>query len=210
MTSYTGLCMRYSRAFTLLEMIVAISIFAVIAIISYASLNRFLDNRDILQAEMTTMKELQLAFSLLGQDMHFISERIVRDEYGDPEPLLIVNNIDLAGELLRFTAARRNVSLPGVSNLQRISYRWENGDFIRVNWQVLDRDQDAIESKHLLLPDVDRVTVNVLTTDEETTQSLSSWDSAEKLPDGIEWQIQMANGKQYRRVFDIKGGLNKQ
>ena len=201
--------MKYSRAFTLLEMIVAIGIFAVIAVVSYGRLNRFLDNRDVLQAEMTLMKDLQLAFSLLEQDMHFISGRIVRDEYGDPEPLLIVNSIDIAGELLRFTTARRSVSLPGVSTLQRTSYRWENGDFIRVNWLVLDRDQDAIESKQLLLSDVDSVRVNVLTSDEESTQTASTWDSAEKLPDGIEWQIQMADGKQYRRVFDIKGSTDK-
>ena len=201
--------MKYSRAFTLLEMIVAIGIFAVIAVVSYGSLNRFLDNRDVLQAEMTLMKDLQLAFSLLEQDMHFMSGRIVRDEYGDPEPLLIVNSIDIAGELLRFTTARRSVSLPGVSTLQRTSYRWENGDFIRVNWLVLDRDQDAIESKQLLLSDVDRVRVNVITTDEDETQTLSTWDSAEKLPDGVEWQIQMADGKQYRRVFDIKGSTDK-
>ena len=201
--------MKYSRAFTLLEMIVAIGIFAVIAVVSYGSLNRFLDNRDVLQAEMTLMKDLQLAFSLLEQDMHFMSGRIVRDEYGDPEPLLIVNSIDIADELLRFTTARRSVSLPGVSTLQRTSYRWENGDFIRVNWLVLDRDQDAIESKQLLLSDVDSVRVNVLTSDEESMQAASTWDSAEKLPDGIEWQIQMADGKQYRRVFDIKGSTDK-
>jgi len=202
--------MKHSRAFTLLEMIVAIGIFAVIAVVSYGSLNRFLDNRDVLQAEIVMMKQLQLAFSLLEQDMHFMSPRIVRDEYGDPEPLLIVNNIDVAGELLRFTTARRSVSLPGVSTLQRTSYRWENGDFIRVNWQVLDRDQDAVESKHLLLSDVDNVRVNVLTSEEESTQTASTWDAAEKLPDGIEWQIQMADGKQYRRVFDIKGSTDKQ
>ena len=201
--------MKYSRAFTLLEMIVAIGIFAVLAIVSYGSLNRFLDNRDVLQAEMTLMKDLQLAFSLLEQDMHFMSERIVRDEYGDPEPLLIVNSIDLAGELLRFTTARRNVFLPGVSTLQRTSYRWESGDFVRVNWLVLDRDQDAVESKQLLLSDVDSVRVNVLSSDEDTTETLSTWDSAEKLPDGVEWQVQMADGKQYRRVFDIKGSANK-
>ena len=46
-------------------MIVAIGIFAVIAVVSYASLNRFLDHRDVLQTEIETMKELQLAFSLL-------------------------------------------------------------------------------------------------------------------------------------------------
>ena len=202
--------MKHSRAFTLLEMIVAIGIFAVIAVVSYGSLNRFLDNRDVLQAEMTLMKDLQLAFSLLERDMHFMSGRIVRDEYGDPEPLLIVNNIDLAGELLRFTTARRSVSLPGVSTLQRTSYRWVNGDFIRVNWQVLDRDQDTIERKHLLLSDIDSISVNVLISDEEATQSLSTWDSLENLPDGIEWQIKMADGKQYRRVFDIKRSADKQ
>jgi len=71
--------MKHSRAFTLLEMIVAIGIFAVIAVVSYGSLNRFFDHRDILQTEFEKMKDLQLAFSLLQQDMHFISERIVRD-----------------------------------------------------------------------------------------------------------------------------------
>ena len=193
----------------MLEMIVAIGIFSVLAIVSYGSLNRFLDNRDVLQAEIEMMKDLQLAFSLLQQDMHFMSERIVRDEYGDPEPLLIVNSIDLASELLRFTTARRNVFLPGVSTLQRTSYRWENGDFVRVNWLVLDRDQDAVESKQLLLSDVDSVRVNVLSTDEDTTETLSTWDSAEKLPDGVAWQIQMADLKQFRRVFDIKGSTDK-
>jgi hypothetical protein len=79
-----------------------------------------------------------------------------------------------------------------------------------VNWLVLDRDQDAIESKQLLLSDADSVRVNVLTSDEESTQTASTWDSAEKLPDGIEWQIQMADGKQYRRVFDIKGSTDKE
>ena len=195
--------MKHSRAFTLLEMIVAIGIFAVIAVVSYASLNRFLDHRDVLQTEIETMKELQLAFSLLEQDMHFISERIVRGAYGDPEPLLMINNINVAGELLRFTTARPAVSLPQTSALQRTAYRWENGDFIRVNWQVLDRDQDARESKHLLLSDVQGVTVTVLQSIGGAMQSIDTWDTEDKLPDGVEWSIQMADGKQYRRVFEV-------
>jgi general secretion pathway protein J len=197
--------MKHSRAFTLLEMIVAIGIFAVIAVVSYASLNRFLDHRDVLQAEMQKMKELQLAFSLLQQDMHFITGRMVRDEYGDPEPLLMVNNNNVAGELLRFTTARRNVLLPETSTLQRTSYRWENGDFIRVNWRVLDRDQDSSESKHLLLPSIENVTVNVLQSIDGVMQPLTTWDAVDRLPDGVEWTIQLADGKQYRWVFEVIG-----
>ncbi len=197
--------MKHSRAFTLLEMVVAIGIFAVIAVISYTSLNRFLDHRDVLQTEIETMKEMQLAFSLLEQDMHFISDRIVRDAYGDPEPLLMINNINVAGELLRFTTARRNVSLPQASVLQRTAYRWENGDFIRMNWGVLDRDQDTRESKHLLLSDVQGVSVSVLQNTGGVLQPLVTWDTEDKLPDGVEWSIKMADGKEYRRVFEVKG-----
>lgn len=196
--------MRHSRAFTLLEMVVAIGIFAVIAVVSYASLNRFLDNSAVLEAEIDEQRQLQLAFSLLEQDMRFMSPRIVRDDYGDQEPLLILNNIDVAGELLRFTTARRNITLAGASSLQRAAYRWENGDFIRINWRVLDRDQDAHEIRHLLLTDVESVSVNVLQSLDGVMQSLSSWEAVDSLPDGVEWQVRMANGRQYRRVFEIK------
>ena len=164
--------MKHSRAFTLLEMVVAIGIFAVIAVISYASLNRFLDNGSVLQDEMDKMKELQLAFSVLQQDMHFITSRIVRDGYGDPEPMLMINNDNVAGELLRFTMARRNISLLETSALQRTSYRWEGGDFIRINWSVLDRDQDSSESKYLLLTGVENVSVNVLQSVDGALQAL--------------------------------------
>ncbi|MEA1888787.1 MAG: type II secretion system minor pseudopilin GspJ [Pseudomonadota bacterium] len=196
--------MKHSRAFTLLEMVVAIGIFAVIAVVSYASLNRFLDNSAVLEAEIDELRQLQLAFSLLEQDMRFMSQRAVRDAYGDQEPLVILNNINIAGELLRFTTARRSVALAGASELQRTAYRWENGDFIRINWRVLDRDQDAREIKHLLLTDVESVTVNILQSLGGVVQSLSSWEDPERLPGEVEWHIRMANGKQYRRIFEIK------
>ncbi len=199
--------MKHSRAFTLLEMVVAIGIFAVIAVISYTSLNRFLDNSAVLEKEIDELRQLQLAFSLLEQDMHFMSQRIVRDEYGDQEPLLILNNINHAGELLRFTTARRSVALAGTSALQRTAYRWENGDFIRINWRVLDRDQDTDEIRHLLLSDVESVSVKVLQNLNGSMQPSSSWEAVDKLPDGVEWQFRMANGKQYRRVFEIKHAL---
>jgi general secretion pathway protein J len=196
--------MKYSRAFTLLEMIVAIAIFAVIATVSYASLNRFLDYRDVLKTEIQSMKKLQLAFSLMEQDIRFMSERMVRDGYGDPEPLLMINNLDVAGELIRFTTARRNVYLPDTSVLRRTAYRWENGDFVRINWQVLDRDQDSSETRHLLLPDIESVSVNVLQTVDGVVQSLSSWEHEDRLPDGVECLITMSDGKKYRRIFEVK------
>lgn len=196
--------MNHSRAFTLLEMVVAIAIFAIISIVSYATLNRFLDNSATLSEELEDLKQLQMTFSLLEQDMRFISDRITRDAYGDQDSLLVANDISISGELLRFTTARRSLELPGASTLQRMSYRWENGDFIRASWQVLDRDQDANESKYLLLTDVESVTVKVLLVVDGDMKSENSWEPANQLPDGVEWTIVLADGRQYRRIFEIK------
>lgn len=196
--------MKHSRAFTLLEMVVAIGIFAVIAVVSYASLNRFLDNSAVLEKEIDELRQLQLAFSLLEQDMRFISSRSVRNEYGDPEPLLMLNNVAADGELLRFTTARRNVRLAGSSTLQRTAYRLQNGDFIRINWRKLDREQNVNEISYLLLSDVESVSVKVIKKIDTLIQPAAIWDSVDRLPDGVEWQIRMENGRQYRRVFEIK------
>jgi general secretion pathway protein J len=196
--------MKHSRAFTLIEMIVAIAIFAVIATISYASLNRYLDYRDVVEQELHYQRSLQQAFSMLERDMRFMTERVVRDEYGDPEALLIINNEDVAGELARFTGARRNVSVPGISALQRIAYRWENDTLVRISWKVLDREQEAEESRHQLLTGVSNVSVSTLQNSAGILSPYSSWEQLDRLPDGMEWLITMADGRQYRRIFEVK------
>lgn len=152
------------------------------------------------------MKDLQLAFSLLEQDMRFISERRVRDGYGDAEPVLIINNASIDGELLRFTAARRSVSISDTSALQRVAYRLENGDFYRVSWSVLDRAEDSGERRQLLLTDLETATVSVLQNTTGETGSLGDVEAPDRLPAGVQWQLTMANGKQYRRLFEVKGG----
>ena len=99
------------RGFTLLEMIVAISIFSIIAIVSYASLNRFLDQRDWIETKNEKLKQLQIAYLVIGQDLRRLSPRIVRDGFGDAEPLFIaMSPTDTAiGEVLRFKIGRAHV-----------------------------------------------------------------------------------------------------
>ena len=76
---------------------------------------------------------------------------------------------------------------------------------MRVNWRVLDRDQDSSESRYLLLSDIENVSVYVLQSVNGVLQPLTTWDAADTLPDGVEWTIQLAGGKQYLRVFEVTG-----
>ena len=196
--------MKPDHGFTLIEMVTAIAIFAVIATISYASLNRFLDSSDLLESKIHELRQLEKAFSILEQDMRFVSARIVRDEYGDPEPLLLINNPDVSGELLRLTTQQRSVSLPGESTVQRAAYRLEDDNLVRVKWKVLDRDQGAEELRYPLISGVREVTVNVVQGASGTALPSADWQFTDRLPDGIEWHITMNDGRQYTRLFEVK------
>ena len=75
-----------SRAFTLLEILVAISIFAVISAICYATLNRVMGDSHILDAERTKWTRLAIAWSTLEDDFSFARDRGIRDAIGEPVP----------------------------------------------------------------------------------------------------------------------------
>jgi general secretion pathway protein J len=199
--------MTPSRGFTLIEMVVAIAIFAVIATISYASLNRFLDSSELLETEIRELRQLEKAFTMLARDMRFVSSRSVRDEYGDPEPVLMVNNPNVAGELLRLTTQQLSISLPGSSTLQRTAYRFDGDRLVRVRWKVLDRDEGESETRQTVIGGIENASVSLVQGEVAEVESLLDVGVDQQLPDGIEWTITLDNGRQYRRVFEVRHAI---
>ena len=201
--------MKLNRGFTLLEMMVAIGVFAVIATISFASLTRFLDNQAVLESRVQELNQIQLAFSVLEQDFLFIADRAVRDEYGDQQAAILTSESGLIeDELIRFTARRWDPSLPGMAVLSRVAYKFEDGNLVRVNWAVLDKDQEADETQRILLSGIRSVDLSYMVTDEEqglgVSRSESAWTNQEEFPDGIEVRFVMGDGRDYRRIMEIK------
>ena len=88
---------KTERGFSLLEIIVAIAIFSIIASISYAALNQFLDTRDQLSEKHDQIRSIQTTMTVLGRDFRFMLDRSVRDGFGDPEAAI------LAGDELALT-----------------------------------------------------------------------------------------------------------
>ena len=62
-------CDRRIHGFTLVEMLVAMGIFAIIAVISYSGLSQFLQNRDVLKQRTNQLHRLQPTMVLLEQDL---------------------------------------------------------------------------------------------------------------------------------------------
>lgn len=200
--------MKTDRGFTLLEMIVAIGVFAVIAAISYGSLNRFLAARDTITARNEALRALQITMNLVEYDFRYAVNRPVRDGFGDDEPALIGGQDDPLGpgELVRLTVNRSDTSLSAMPALQRVAWRLDDGTLKRVTWQVLDRDQDSREVVRELLFGVDEAEFRFLTMQGEQVRSGTEWLGGEGLPAGIELLVTLRNGRQYRRVFDLPNG----
>jgi general secretion pathway protein J len=140
-----------ARGFTLLELLVAMAVFAIMAIAAYGGLRNVLFTRAAVETENRRLAMVQLAVFRLEQDVTQILPRGVRDEYGDPQPALRGNIQD--SEALLFTRSGWDNPLGQPrATLQRVAYRLRDGRLWRLHWDVLDRGGLA-EPREIMLLD---------------------------------------------------------
>lgn len=131
--------MRPERAFTLIEVMVALAIFAILAALAYGTLNQSLLSAEILNDRMDRLQAIQRTMRTLADDLRQLAPRPVRDELGDNlRPALDTGfQSGFAIELTR-GGWSNPVVLPR-STMQRVGYRIEDDELIRYQWFVLDR-----------------------------------------------------------------------
>ena len=80
------------HGFTLLELLIASIIFALMAIMAYGGLSNVMDNSKVSQRALERLKQIQQTVSVLNRDFSQIVERSIRDEYGNPQFFLSAGN----------------------------------------------------------------------------------------------------------------------
>ncbi|KPJ91984.1 MAG: hypothetical protein AMJ55_10485 [Gammaproteobacteria bacterium SG8_15] len=109
-----------SSGFTLLELVVAMAVFAIMAAIAYSGLNNVLIARQLTETHSEQLHQLQLAMSWFARDIEQIVNRGVRSEYGEILPPVVGN--DFEGYLLELTRGGwRNPANQPRSHLQRVA-----------------------------------------------------------------------------------------
>ena len=142
-----------ARGFTLVEVLVALAVFAVVGLMSAQLMSRTLANHEVLGDRSLRLAEVQRAMLILKRDLVQINGRSVRDLFGDPLPPVMIG----ADGMMEFSRAGwRNPLNSPRAEMQRVAYRIHDGHLHRAWWSVLDRAQDSEPVVQRLLSDVDQ------------------------------------------------------
>jgi len=145
------------RGFTLLEMLIALAIFGLLAVMSYSGLSSVLEQQFRTEAEADELAELQKTYLIMQRDIEQVVARPVRDELGEELAPLVG---DQTLELTR--AGWSNPLGYPRSTLQRVAWSLEDRQLRRYVWQVLDRAQDSQPVEQLLMDNIEYMQIRYL------------------------------------------------
>lgn len=145
---------RRIEGLTLIELLIAVSVFAVLSALAYSGLNNVLLTSSHAQAEADRLTRLQMTMRYLQRDVDQIVNRRIRDQYGDQQPSLESAEASEDEPLISFTRAGwANPAGQLRSELQRVAYDYdeENEQLLRLTWPMLDgADEDTTMRMNLL------------------------------------------------------------
>jgi len=193
------------RGFTLLELVVAIGIFAIISALTYPTLIRSLTIAEGVEQQMVRMTELQKAFTIIGRDVEQMVNRDIRDSYGGNVTALVGSNSEL-----EFTRQGwRNPAGWNRSVLQRVSYVIVEEQLIRQSWQVLDRSVDTETMAAPLVSGVKSFEVRYLAPTSsdwsEYWPPVSNNNAPVTLPKAVEIVLELNDWGRVVRLFRVVG-----
>jgi general secretion pathway protein J len=151
------------RGFTIIEVMIAIFISAIMFAIGYGAINQALRDRDHLNASQDRVSEIQRSMRVVAQDFAQLAARAARDTQGSGELQPAVSSSNRDNTVITFS--RTGWSNPaGIQRPaeQRVRYRFIDGSLVREHWLSVDPALNAEARQRVLLTRVKSVEVRFL------------------------------------------------
>ena len=202
---------RRSAGFTLLELLVSLAIFALLATMAYTALNTVLSARKEVALRAARLTELQTAFMVMERDIEEAVGRPVRDELGDEQPALKGGGVGTVVLTLTRTGWRNPLGLAR-SDLQRVDYGFNNQQLLRESWTTLDRAPGNEPYDEVLINGVSAVDVRFMGQDKQwlgywPPESVNDADEHRRvlMPLAIEISVDVDGWGRLIRLFRVPG-----
>ncbi len=195
-----------NRGFTLIEVMIAIAIFAVLAVLSYGGLQSVIGSKTRTEAELDRLQQLQISMLNLTDDMQQLSKRDSHDALGGLLHRLTTQQPDYIVELTR--SGWRNPAEQTRSTLQRVAYRMDEDRLVRIYWRHLDRADDEDRVERVLINNIEELKLRFL---DASNEWQDSWPSAEALatdepvtlPRAVEISLVMGDWGTITRLVEV-------
>ena len=205
--------MRNARGFTLLEVLIAIGITAVIGLGVWQVLSGIVQSRDRVDELAVQFKALQRTMLFLERDITQVVNRPARDLYGDYDFALTSRENDFV--LLLTRQGWRNPLGIRRSNLQRVGWEYTGDAIRRWYWVSVDQGQEDESRDALMLENVTDFRVRFLNEQQAWQDNWPDNDSLANqnpgarpdvpLPQGLEIVIEHERFGRLTRSFPLPG-----
>ncbi len=191
---------RASEAgFTLVELLVALAIFALISVAGVTLLRSGSDTQIAVKDRLEGLSRSNRLYNAMEGDLAQAIARTVRDQAGQTVPAFTENDTGTAQTLFGFVRAGwPNFDEAPRAGLQRVAYVLEGGALKRLSWPMLD---GAAPADAAIL--IEKVSAAQLQFRDERGEWRSDWTATDPdaLPRAVELRLTLAGKPEQRMLF---------
>jgi general secretion pathway protein J len=155
--------MMRRTGFTLIEVVIAIFVAAVMFALGYTSINQALIEREHINVSQARLTEVQRGMRVIAQDFAQIIARTARDTAGNGEIQPAISSSTRDNTIVTFTRAGwsnpAGVQRPAE---QRVRYRFVDGALVREHWLSVDPALNVEPRQRVVLTKVKAVEIRFL------------------------------------------------
>lgn len=200
-----------ARGFTLVELLVAIFVFAIVGAIAMGGYNELVKQSDIVSDGAGRTRQVQTAIQRLNLDFSSLEPRPVREPLGDSvEPALRADPRSNERIVELTHSGWSNPAGTPRSTLQRVSYRLEDKKLLRDYWLALDRTMSSEPETAVLLERVTKMEMRFMDTNRTWHEQwpplgYSAPDGPRLRPIAVEITLDLEDWGEIKRLIEVSG-----
>jgi general secretion pathway protein J len=188
--------------FTLIEILIAVAIVALLSLLGYRALAALSDSEEKLSMEATRWRTLDLFFARLEGDLRQAVPRPAR--LSDAREAAWVGDTDSAGNgVLAFSRAGPEFALEPTSAGARMGYRFRDGSVEVLYWASYDRPANVAPAAYPLIAGVATFQLAYLAKDGSWLDAWPRTGEAD-LPRAVKVDLTLASGEKIERWLALR------